>query len=143
MCAVERCFSAFLYSINNILPPLVFIKIFFTFFRNCRHDSQIPMHSYNRMQAIHIDLFHLTSCLGLANMFFYTGRHSRRCCANRRMPSALLPTGFVLHINTNRMHLVSHIIIYNRFPLKNDHLLRQWLHQWRLRRLRLRPIDVL
>ena len=65
MCAVERCFSAFLHSINNILPPLVFIKIFFrneftqgfTFSRNGRHDSQLIMHSYNRMQAILIELY--------------------------------------------------------------------------------------
>ena len=28
-CAVKCCFGAFLHSINNILPPLVFIKIFF------------------------------------------------------------------------------------------------------------------
>ena len=69
------------------------------------------MHSYNRMQGIPIDLSHLTSCLGPANMCFSTGQHSRRICTNRRMPSALLPTGFVLHINTNRMHSVSHIYL--------------------------------
>ena len=31
MCAVERCFSAFLPSINNVLPPLVFMKFCFRY----------------------------------------------------------------------------------------------------------------
>ena len=54
---------------------------------------------------------HLTSCLGPSNRCFSTGRHSRQCCANMRMPSALLPTGFVLHIITNRMHSVSRVYL--------------------------------
>ena len=69
------------------------------------------MHSYNRMQAILIELIRLTSCLGPSNMCVSTGRHSRQCCANMRMPSALLPTGFVLYIITNRMHSVSCIYL--------------------------------
>ena len=69
------------------------------------------MHSYNRMQAILIELSPSTSCLGPDNMCFSTGRHSRQCCANMRMPSALLPTGFVLHIITNRMHSMSRIYL--------------------------------